>query len=38
MFVDEAVKPARIDFRMGFKNTAFGKTLWSSPIALNLTP
>ncbi len=38
MFVDEAVKPSRIDFRMGFKTTGFGKILWSSPITLDVTP
>jgi hypothetical protein len=38
MFVDEAAKPARIDFRMGFKTTAFGKTLWSGPITIEVTP
>ncbi len=38
MFVDDATKPGRLDFRMGFKTKAFGKTLWSSPITLDVTP
>ena len=38
MFVDEAVKASKIDFRMGFKTKAFGKTIWSSPITLDVTP
>jgi hypothetical protein len=38
MFVDEASKKSRMDFRMGFKTRTFGKTLWSSPITLNVIP
>lgn len=37
MFVDESVKPGRIEFRMGFRTGAFGKTLWSAPIILDVT-
>lgn len=38
MFVDGDVKKSRQTFRMGFKTAAFGKTLWSSPISLDVTP
>jgi hypothetical protein len=38
MFVVSADKKARIDFKMGFKTQTFGKTFWSSPITLNVTP
>ena len=38
MFVDESVKRSRIDFRMGLKMTAFGKTFWSAPITLEVYP
>jgi hypothetical protein len=38
MFVDDSVKKSRIDFRMGFRTTKFGKTVWSSPITLDVIP
>jgi hypothetical protein len=38
MFVDPSVRKSHMDFRMGFKTKAFGKTLWSSPISLDVTP
>lgn len=38
MFVDSSVKQSRIDFRMGFRTVAFGRTLWSTPITLDVTP
>ena len=38
MFVESSVKQSRIDFRMGFKTVAFGRTIWSNPITLDVTP
>lgn len=38
MFVDEAEKQSRLDFRLGFKAATFGKVLWSAPITLTVTP
>ena len=38
MFVDSSVRKSRFTFRMGFKTVAFGKTLWSDPITLDVTP
>ena len=38
MYVDEEFSGPRIDFRMGYKTTVFGKTLWSAPITLDVIP
>jgi hypothetical protein len=38
MFVDIPGKKSRMEFRMGFKTKAFGKTLWSTPISIDVTP
>jgi len=38
MYVDESVTLPRIDFRMGYRTGAFGKTLWSAPINLDVIP
>jgi hypothetical protein len=38
MFVDESAKAGKVDFRMGFKTKAFGKTIWASPITLDVVP
>jgi hypothetical protein len=38
MFVQESVKASRLGFRMGFKTTTFGKTLWSAPITIEVIP
>jgi len=38
MFVDAEVKKSRMAFRMGFKTRAFGKTLWSAPITVDVIP
>jgi hypothetical protein len=38
MFIDVTGKKGRMEFRMGFKTKAFGKTLWSAPISVELTP
>lgn len=36
MYVDESVTLPSINFRMGYKAAAFGKTLWSAPISINV--
>ena len=36
MYVADSVKAPHIDFRVGFKTTAFGKTVWSAPITLDV--
>jgi hypothetical protein len=39
MFIDQAGKKTRMEFRMGYKTGgAFSKTLWSNPITLDVTP
>ena len=38
MFVEGSVRQSHITFRMGFKTAAFGKTLWSVPVALEVIP
>jgi hypothetical protein len=38
MYVDDSVTLPRIDFKMGYRPAAFGKTLWSAPITLNVIP
>jgi len=38
MFVDGISKETKLDFKMGFKTSAFGKVLWSDSIKLNVTP
>ena len=38
MYVDESVKAPRVDFRMGFRTSSLGKTFWSAPITLDVTP
>ena len=38
MYVDPDFKGTRVDFRMGFRTTIFGKIVWSAPISLTVTP
>ena len=38
IFVDDAAKPGRVDFRMGFKTKGSSKLAWSAPITLDVTP
>ena len=38
VYVNEGVKPGRINFRMGFRTATFGKTVWSSPIGIDVIP
>ena len=38
MFVESSVRKSKIGFRMGFRTVMFGRTLWSSPITLDVIP
>jgi len=38
MYVDESFSGPSIDFRMGFKTSMLGKTLWSQPISVEVVP
>ena len=38
MYVAGSVKTPRVDFKLGFKMSTFGKTLWSAPLSVAVTP
>ncbi|HEX4085533.1 MAG TPA: hypothetical protein VHY22_11515 [Chthoniobacteraceae bacterium] len=38
MFINGIDKERKLEFKMGFRPAAFGKIIWSNPIALDVTP
>jgi len=38
MYVTGGTKESHIEFKMGFKESTFGKTLWSDPVGIDVIP